>query len=280
MAGEREAAARDYEIALVEFSAKLVASGMTDVQAAIRNADAAREEGPDLQMAMLVALVAGAMMVDPLTSGRVVDPSPWLPALLPWPPPRSSATQILPAGLFRVRAGRATTLGDVDGRLRQALSRAGYDDVGYYGVPGGFALVTRLEQVDAGGRALGGSARWSTRVQPAGGFSLLRLIRALVAAEPGHFRTLLFIVTSQPFATSARRAKLETISQWSSAGLNLLPPPVSRQSFTGDHRVTALVYEFEKAPGAREASLLVPGHLTGTDHLRTSRVLAFLRRPQ
>lgn len=270
---QHETAAKDYEIALAEFSEKLVASRMRDLQAAIRKSDG-------VGVAAAAAGVAAGMYLYARGDMETVDPSPWLPTLLPWPPPRSSARQTLPADLFESGGSRPGSLGDVDTRLRKALSGAGYDDVGYYGVPGGFALVTRVEQVDAEGRALAGSARWSARVQPKGGFSLLRLVQALIAAEPGHFRTLVFIVTSRPFATSARRAKLETISQWSGAGLNLLPPPVGRQPFTGDHRVTALVYEFEKAPGAREASLLVPGHLTGADHLRTSRVLTFLRRPQ
>ena len=78
----------------------------------------------------------------------IVGPQP-IPAF-PWPPPRASTMMNIEDAALRV-AGDSTTLGQVDAELRAALNDAGYVDKSYFAVPDGFALVTRLEQIDDDG---------------------------------------------------------------------------------------------------------------------------------
>ena len=75
---------------------------------------------------------------------------PPLPAF-PWPPPKPSTTASLTLGSLRQTTGPNRTFHDVDARISQALTTAGYDEKSYYGVPNGFAIVTRLEHMDVEG---------------------------------------------------------------------------------------------------------------------------------
>ncbi len=63
----------------------------------------------------------------------------------PWPP-ESSATVVLPSA-FLAKAVRRH-LENVDQILASALAACGYYDRSYYAVPSGFALATRLEQIN------------------------------------------------------------------------------------------------------------------------------------
>lgn len=46
--------------------------------------------------------------------------------------------------------------------------------------------------------------------------------------------------------------------------------------FTAGHDITALVYEFEKAPGSGTAKLAVPPRFSATEHLQLAGVMAAL----
>jgi hypothetical protein len=77
----------------------------------------------------------------------------------PWPPPRYSAF----ATIVRewVAEGSAPALGLVGRRLETAFDRAGYGERSYYWVPGGFALVSRIEQIRADATPVDPPARWA-----------------------------------------------------------------------------------------------------------------------
>jgi hypothetical protein len=84
-------------------------------------------------------------------------------------------------------------LEQVDQALGDALRDAGYVGSSYFGVPGGFALITQVEQTDGKGRPLRGK-RWSPRIATIKSFTLVGILRALLTAEPGFFRVLALIV--------------------------------------------------------------------------------------
>src|SRR5688572_955441 len=65
----------------------------------------------------------------------------------PWPPPRYSA--FAPIVREWIADGPLPTLGSVATRLEAAFDRTGYGERTYYWVPGGFALVSRIEQIRA-----------------------------------------------------------------------------------------------------------------------------------
>lgn len=201
----------------------------------------------------------------------------WLPRLLPWAPPRPSALQVLPDSFFRPGGG-STTLGAALDRLTGALREGGHSEYTLYGVPKGFALVTRIEATNAQGIPLNGNARWSARVPALQGFSLTRYIDALLRPESGHYRVMVFIFTPEEFSTRDVTARFDTVRDWGAGGVNKLPTRVRQMPFSKDYAVTALIYEFKKAPGARNASVRYPGNLTVIQHLRRSKLGALAGR--
>ena len=87
--------------------------------------------------------------------------SPGQAPAFPWPPPRPSTRRVLPGHLV-VGAAAQPTLGTVADRLQAALEQAGYVEYGYYRVPEGFAIATRLERIYPDGQSLPAPARRST----------------------------------------------------------------------------------------------------------------------
>src|SRR4030095_8282035 len=73
------------------------------------------------------------------------------------PAPRPSAQFVLPRDAI---AGEGRSLSDVAHALQRRLAAAGYDDIGVFGTPGGFAVATRMERVRADGSPYPGAARW------------------------------------------------------------------------------------------------------------------------
>lgn len=160
------------------------------------------------------------------------------------------------------------------------MASVGHDEVGYYYVPGGFALTTRLERMDDDGAPVL-TDRWILSVaRPDVSWSLIGYIQALTTATVGHFRVLTFVVTDQPFSPSDEPADTATIREWAVLGENVLPREVREQPFGDGVEVTALVYEMSKTRGARDVVVHVPGHLLAAQHLRKLGVVAALEAPR
>ena len=137
----------------------------------------------------------------------------------------------------------------------------------YFGVPDGFAVVTRLEQTDSRGVPLSNEARWSAGIVLLKSFSIEEYLRALLTSPPGYFRIIVLVISSKPFNFSGARARLDTIEQWSRSGLNTLPEEVRAQSYTSAHVLTAFVYEFKKLKDNESPSVFIPGRITVSQHL-------------
>jgi hypothetical protein len=184
----------------------------------------------------------------------------------PWPPPAASARETVPGDLLATgrRLGR---LGDVDAVLSAALDRAGYAEKSYWAVPRGFALATRLEQIDATGKPKPPPARWSAEMpRLAGEFSLGAYLRALFTADPGYYRIVVFIVTDTLFSESDRSVSPEEARSWVAKGLNALPESIASQPYGPAVISTALIYEFEREAGS-EPQALVPSPVDAHAHL-------------
>jgi hypothetical protein len=206
-----------------------------------------------------------------------VDTSVWLRPLLPWPPPRASSRVVLNDHLIPAWGARFHTLGDVDSELTAALERADYAGPAYFGVPGGFALITQLEQTDESGGALSAHHRWTPHIVDMKAFELTHYLKALLSAPAGYFRVLAFVTTATPFSTSAHKARIDTIEQWASDGANTLPMAVRELPFSPQHQVTVLVYEFLKKDSQAKPETSIPGRHTARRHLEASHVLAALQ---
>ncbi|MBV8774528.1 MAG: TonB family protein [Deltaproteobacteria bacterium] len=88
--------------------------------------------------------------VSVVVPGRPPENSSEIKADFPWPPPKASARVVLPGRLFQ-ESNQQLPLRAIDLKLSTALESAGYLERSYFAVPDGFALVTRLEQIDIDG---------------------------------------------------------------------------------------------------------------------------------
>ena len=191
-------------------------------------------------------------------------PSSQIPAF-PWPPPQASATAKLLPDFFT----NAQTLGGVDKKLSGALGSCKYAQWSYYSVPGGFALITQMEQIEANGKPK--KPRWMTTPNSSVRFSLNDYLRALLSAPLGRFRIIAFIVTKYPFSQTNVPVTRNEAMAWLPNGTNILPPPIAGQPYTAGHTCSALIYEFEVS-GTNTAVLDMPSPISGKAHLTAAHL--------
>jgi hypothetical protein len=191
----------------------------------------------------------------------------------PWPPPRStSRTRIDREWLV----GPEGTLGDAAERLERGLMDARYELPGYYAIPGGFAMATRMEQIEPDGTPLADELRWSTQLPPRRISSLGDYLKALFTAPEGYYRVIVFTVTDQPVAAGAAKPSEAEANAWSASGGDRLPQAIASQAFSRNHRCLVLVYEFRKLAGS-EPTPDPDGAPPASVHLERSGILAALQ---
>jgi hypothetical protein len=125
--------------------------------------------------------------------GGTVSTSKQFPEF-PWPPPKASTFTTLSDEYFRKSDEEIVLLRDVDNQLSKALEDAGYAEKSYYAVPDGFALASRLEQINPDGTPKPELERWTIKHRPLTKFSLSSYIRALFTSQPGYFRVIVFVI--------------------------------------------------------------------------------------
>jgi hypothetical protein len=205
-----------------------------------------------------------------LAANSLASQSGELPVL--WPPPRPTSFYPVPRELWR---GSATTVGEGAERLETALSEAGYSERSYYAVPGGFALVTRVEQIEDDGRPKG-ERRWAMDTVVRAEFSLetvLEALRALFARRAGLFRLLVLVLTPEEWIPAAGEAlDAEETRGLVAAGLVRPPRELTGLALTDDHHVTLLVYEIEKDAAEHELEVVPAGSSprTALQHFKRS----------
>jgi hypothetical protein len=182
----------------------------------------------------------------------------------PWPPPRYSAFSSIDRDWVAV--GARPTLASAARRLEGAFDAAGYGERSYYRIPGGFALVSRIEQIHADATPFEPPARWAAAT-PEVREGLIDFIRALFNAPPGYYRVIVFAVTDQDFAASAREPTSEEAMEWLSGGTLRLPAGIGELPYSPRHYTTALIYEFERRRDAPEATVRTPSDKLGRVHL-------------
>jgi len=194
----------------------------------------------------------------------------------PWPPPKASASDVIPRELL-VGNVRHPTLDTVAQAIESAFRQAGYVEKSYYGVPGGFAMASRIEQINEDGSPKESVDRWSLELAPLRKFSRGAYLTALFRARAGYYRVIVFIVTSQPFSQSNDKVTSEDSRRWISSGLNKLPEEIGNQEYSPAYRCTALIYEFKRTE-TKPAEFIEPSHITGQIHLERSGLVAALKK--
>jgi hypothetical protein len=182
----------------------------------------------------------------------------------PWPPPKASAEETIPAKWLRTET--TTTLGDVAEKLEKALKLADYEQWSYYTVPRGFALATHLEKIEADGTPLPGADRWKIGTPTLANLSLLAFIKALAGAPAGDYRAIIFVVTDAQWVQTAAVPVEGQIAGWAGGGANALPATLGAMRFSEAYRAQALVYQFRKR-GTKQAEYVLPSRVSGETHL-------------
>ena len=195
----------------------------------------------------------------------------------PWPPPGYSAFASLTLGSLERSVGNDLLFGDVDGRIRSAFSRAGYEQRSYFTVPDGFAIVTGLEQIDEDGYPVS-AGRWPSFGEPVRftQFSPAEYLDALSGAPEGRYRVFAFVVTSTPAGDSGTPVARDTARIWSVDDAKRLPYELASRPYTDKHVTTVYIYEFVR-PGVGAAAIpMLPGRLTGRQHLERAALWEIL----
>lgn len=200
------------------------------------------------------------------------EPAYSMPAFQ-WPPPRASEEYVLPRNVFG-DGSRALIFLDVDRILVAALNAGGYTARSYYSVPKGFALATRIEQINQDGTPKMPPARFALEPEQVSVFRPMDYLKALLNGVPGYYRVIVFILTDTPFQASGAKATEAQATAWVSSGVNVLPRTIGDLPFTRDVNCTALVYEFMRKPGADSdaTEFAMPGHLDAMTHLQKSGI--------
>jgi TIR domain len=193
----------------------------------------------------------------------------------PWPPPRASASYVLPGNLLQ----NHVSVGEVTGAIISALERNGYVERSFFQTEAnGVALVTRLERIKDDGSAFDAPERWpsfTSNAYDTGPSALFRFLSGLFVVDPGRYRIIVFILQTLPFSQSLQQITAPEAQAWLFSGANVLPPEVARRPFSGAY-CTALIYEFS-SDGSQVR--VIESRLTGKDHLTKAGVLSFLEKP-
>jgi hypothetical protein len=197
----------------------------------------------------------------------------------PWPPPKPSTTASLTLGSLGQTPGTGLTFHDVDARISEALTTAGYDEKSYYGVPNGFAVVTRLEQTDSKGYPES-SDRWVSSLSPISvtRFSLSKYLEALIGMPKGHYRIFVFIVTSDMVIQSGTPTTQGEAQTWFVEGASKLPGYMETLPYTNEHACTVYIYEFVQSGVGEHANQNIPSSITGRQHLERAGLWDILEK--
>lgn len=207
-------------------------------------------------------------------SGEVLTPlTPF-----PWPPPKPSTRYTFRNSQIGFGQGEYSSFGKVDLTLSSVLRRLGYGSVAYYGVPGGFAMVTRIEQIKSDGSPEEGDRRWSLALPGRFAFWQRDFWKSLVFGDRAYFRILVLVVTDRELGSPKPKPTAKEAIDWLSSGQERLPPHLKRLKYSENHRVIALLYEFQRRDVDPEIQGPIgpPSRLPADRHLRQSQILPSL----
>lgn len=192
----------------------------------------------------LVASVPVALSSQPPSSTGIENEK----ALPRFSIPVPSASYRIPDSCLRYPRKWITFYGDVDAIIKYALERNGYDEYTYHAVPGGFALVTRMERINKDGSPVSQPQRWIVNQKPINPFSdFSRYLSALDNGDTGYYRVIVFIVSSDNVLTGDAAPERVDFEKRFEDGVTSLPNDVLDRVYApGDH-CTAVIYEFRRS---------------------------------
>ena len=190
------------------------------------------------------------------------------PRSFPWPPPKPSAVGAVP----HQPLATAATLGAIAERLSAGLQAAGYAERAIYPAPGGFALVTHIEQIQDDGQQDSAESRWSLDVGPET-MALRAFLRGTFRAPAGdYFRVIVFVVTDAAIYPDGSRARAIKLDGWRNHDGSGLPQAIAAAPVSPETHCAVLVYEFRGRGDERIVDAVVPGAFSGQHHVESAGV--------
>ena len=223
----------------------------------------------------IAAVALSIMACDPVSPAQHASSALPQRLDLPWPVPGPSTSMEIPAEL-RAPAGPGSHLNRAADWLVTALHEAGYTDLAFYDVPGGFVVMPSLELVDdqgLGATPADPALRFSGKL-PQTRFFTMAFWSELLARRKGRYRLFLFVVIDKPFGYSTDVTEGHLLWRPPSRELPLDRAEMPYDAHDGWY---ALVYEFEKAGNAPSAKLALEP-VDPAVNLAKSGVLAALKR--
>lgn len=201
------------------------------------------------------------------------------PILRPWPLPKPSTKMKIPRALF----ANCKTLLDVDATLNNALHTNDYNDLSYYVVQPenrniiGYALVTRLEQIDENGFPKESPNRWSANQMENKDEGFFEWFKSALFPKSGYFRVIVFLVIDEGFTVSEETMERENAQALLDRGFSDFPREVIDTKFTKEHHVTALIYEYKVLDDNSKANLVNDG-MDAKEHLKKAKIWSVLNK--
>lgn len=211
-----------------------------------------------------------------LGAGAVAGMVPAMPEpTLPWPLPEPSARAVLPDALQPSRSLIELNLLMVANRLEHALREAGYSENGFYNIPGGFALVTRIERIREDGKPA--SQRFLPPNEREAHTLISSLDRLFGSAPAGRYRLVMLVVTDQPIAGLGPHLEINAAARLQGRGAIDLIGERRGRDFGPNSRIAVFVYEYRRDRRGQEAFLIIPGRWPIDHHLQATGLASSLR---
>ena len=201
-------------------------------------------------------------LTSPTTSTATTSDLNFEAAAFPFPPPSCYTLYELTNNHF----DNCRILGDVSQQITKSLDDYRYP-YRFMSVPGGFAIVTQIEQYEEDGKIKTGVNRWQDYPTQASFSFSMDYFKSLIYPNKCYLRVFAFIVTTQSFRTDEKRVSKQEASDWLSQGVNKLPKEVMRMPFSDKYSVSALVYEFEVPESNYDVRQNCPCHHPAFTHL-------------
>jgi TPR repeat protein len=171
-------------------------------------------------------------------------------------------------------AGENVTLQQLADRLSKALKDAGYEGkCSYYWLDDmhgpGFAIVTHIEHIQADGKPVS-DQRWGFDLPRYGPLTLGSLLRALMHADPGHYRLIALVASRHPLIEKDTLMTPDQVVILNKGPSWLGDSPWKTVVATTDFHLIAYVYEFERKSRSDDPVLMVSSDLTAEQHLQST----------
>lgn len=145
------------------------------------------------------------------------------------------------------------TLSAVELQLKGAMRQLGYSQLSYYATPGGFVMLSPVEQITDEGFPLAGQERWQDYPTGASFDNILDYLSALVLPRKGYFRLFAFVVANQQMQQKGGAVTGQVARSWLKSGGFWLPESIGSQELD-QHHITVLLYEFEAPESTKKMS--------------------------